>query len=139
MFNARIGIHGPDQRWAVELWAQNLFNKNYQAGRVRRVRAGLGHAARASSRGFYTRSNQLFGAFLAEPRTFGMTLRGKFGPSRARRAGICRAAGPAAAAAGTQTCADGTVIEATAPARCRRRRRLRRRPKASAAKRSDSS
>ena len=27
--NGRIGIHGPDDRWAVELWAQNLLDKDY--------------------------------------------------------------------------------------------------------------
>src|SRR5205085_1104844 len=27
--NARIGIHGPDEMWGIELWAQNLFNENY--------------------------------------------------------------------------------------------------------------
>src|SRR3546814_4213245 len=25
--NARVGVRGPDERWALELWAQNLFNK----------------------------------------------------------------------------------------------------------------
>ena len=29
LVNGRIGIRGPDERWAVELWAQNLFDKNY--------------------------------------------------------------------------------------------------------------
>ena len=29
--NARVGLRGPDDRWAVELWAQNLFdNDNMQ-------------------------------------------------------------------------------------------------------------
>ena len=27
--NARVGLRGPDDRWAVELWAQNLFDKDY--------------------------------------------------------------------------------------------------------------
>ena len=27
--NGRIGIRGPDETWALELWAQNLFNKDY--------------------------------------------------------------------------------------------------------------
>ena len=29
LFNARIGVRGPDEKWGVELWAQNIFNKNY--------------------------------------------------------------------------------------------------------------
>ena len=40
--NARVGIRGPDDAWSVEVWAQNLFNKQLQAGRVRRAAAGLG-------------------------------------------------------------------------------------------------
>src|SRR3546814_11519635 len=27
--NARVGVRGPDERCALELWAQNLFNKQY--------------------------------------------------------------------------------------------------------------
>ena len=27
--NGRVGIAGPDERWALEVWAQNLFNKDY--------------------------------------------------------------------------------------------------------------
>jgi outer membrane receptor protein involved in Fe transport len=30
LVNARIGVRGPDERWAIEGWAQNLFNVNYQ-------------------------------------------------------------------------------------------------------------
>ncbi len=44
------------------------------------------------------RSTQLFGAFLGEPRTFGLTLRGKWGPSE-RAAAAAASAAPAAAAA----------------------------------------
>ena len=29
VFNARIGLHGPDDRWGVELWSQNIFNEKY--------------------------------------------------------------------------------------------------------------
>src|SRR5690606_23818165 len=28
--NGRIGIRGPEQKWAIELWAQNLLNEKYQ-------------------------------------------------------------------------------------------------------------
>ena len=28
--NARIGIRGRDQRWSIELWAQNIFDTDYQ-------------------------------------------------------------------------------------------------------------
>src|SRR3546814_12113785 len=26
--NARIGLRGPDQRWSIEFWGQNIFNTN---------------------------------------------------------------------------------------------------------------
>ncbi|MGB5078922.1 MAG: TonB-dependent receptor, partial [Sphingorhabdus sp.] len=29
VFNARIGLRGPDDKWAIELWGQNIFNEDY--------------------------------------------------------------------------------------------------------------
>ncbi|HMU22338.1 MAG TPA: TonB-dependent receptor, partial [Sphingorhabdus sp.] len=29
IFNARIGIRGPDEAWSLELWGQNIFNQDY--------------------------------------------------------------------------------------------------------------
>jgi outer membrane receptor protein involved in Fe transport len=72
--NGRIGIQGPDRRWAVELWAQNLFNEDYLQVAFDAFAQGSG-TQRGVQQGFYARSNQLFGAFLAEPRTYGLTVR----------------------------------------------------------------
>ena len=72
--NGRIGIHGPDRRWAVELWAQNLFNEDYLQVAIDATAQGSG-TQRGVEQGFYARSNQLFAGFLAEPRTYGLTLR----------------------------------------------------------------
>jgi outer membrane receptor protein involved in Fe transport len=74
VINGRIGIQGPDRRWAVELWAQNLFNEDYLQVAFDAFAQGSG-TERGVRQGFYARSNQLFGAFLAEPRTYGLTLR----------------------------------------------------------------
>jgi len=61
LVNARVGIGSQDERWAVELWGQNLtdelykqvaFDGTFQAGAIN--------------------------AFLGAPRTYGMTLRSKF-------------------------------------------------------------
>src|SRR3546814_10274770 len=27
--NASIGLRGPDQRWSIEFWGQNIFNTDY--------------------------------------------------------------------------------------------------------------
>ena len=81
LFNARVGISGPGDAWSVEFWGQNLFNKNYiQVGFDAPVQ-GSG-TTRAVEAGFIPRSTQLYGAFLGEPRTFGLTLRAKTGFAR---------------------------------------------------------
>ncbi|MBB5684345.1 TonB-dependent receptor [Sphingobium boeckii] len=74
--NARIGLRGPDQRWAIELWGQNVFNKNYQQVAFNTPFQGAGSIAQTQA--FGTTANQLFSSFLAEPRTYGVTVRGKF-------------------------------------------------------------
>ena len=63
LVNARIGIRGPDQRWAVELWGQNLFD--------------IGYTQVAFNAPFQA-PQQIYGAFLAEPRTYGLTVRAGF-------------------------------------------------------------
>ncbi|HEX5238178.1 MAG TPA: TonB-dependent receptor [Sphingomicrobium sp.] len=79
--NARIGIHAADDRWAVEFWGQNIFNKNYLQVGFDAPLQGSG-TTRAVEAGFIPVSTQLYGAFLGEPRTFGITLRGKIGWAR---------------------------------------------------------
>jgi hypothetical protein len=81
--NARIGLQGPSNLWGVELWAQNLFNEDYQQVAFDAPVQGFGTTGGSNTRrgvdyGYYPRSNQLFGAFLAEPRTYGLTLRTRF-------------------------------------------------------------
>jgi iron complex outermembrane receptor protein len=81
LVNARVGVRGPDERWAVELWAQNLFNQDYQQVAFNSPFQGANSraqvAAFGAAQGFGT-GNQLFSSFLAEPRTYGLTLRGRF-------------------------------------------------------------
>jgi outer membrane receptor protein involved in Fe transport len=78
--NGRIGLQGPEGRWGVELWAQNLLGEDYTQVAFDAPLQGFGTTGGSNTRvgvdrGFYTRSNQLFGAFLAEPRTYGLTVR----------------------------------------------------------------
>ena len=80
LVNARLGMRGPEQRWSIELWAQNLFDTEYQQVAFNTPVPGLGHdRARpfVGSPNFAT-AGQLFSAFLAEPRTFGITGRFRF-------------------------------------------------------------
>jgi outer membrane receptor protein involved in Fe transport len=80
LMNARVGLRGKDERWAIELWAQNVTNTQYtqvafsspfQAGTTTLGSAGFPAAT-------YPGATQIFSAFLAEPRTYGVTLRGRF-------------------------------------------------------------
>jgi len=74
--NARIGLRGKDQLWALELWAQNVFNKDYVQVAFNSPFQGAGSIANAQR--FGGTSNALYSAFLAEPRTYGATLRSRF-------------------------------------------------------------
>jgi hypothetical protein len=77
LMNARVGVRGPNALWSVELWAQNLLDTDYTQIAFDAPLQGSG-TARGVSQGFYPRSTGLFGAFLSEPRTFGITFRGQF-------------------------------------------------------------
>ena len=86
--NGRIGIRGPEQRWAIEVFAQNLFNEDYtqvafnlpfQGANSRAQVAAFGGAGvPGAATGSFATGTQLFGAFLAEPRTYGITGRFRF-------------------------------------------------------------
>ncbi len=77
LFNARIGLRGKDERWAVEFWGQNLANKQYaQVAFNSPFQEGAATAAFQDPQ--FPGGRQLFSQFLAEPRTYGVTVRGKF-------------------------------------------------------------
>jgi iron complex outermembrane recepter protein len=76
LFNGRLGLYGKDKRWGVEIFGQNLLNKKYQQIAADAPIQG-GSTLGAVRRGGPT-SNQLFIAFPGEPRTYGVTLKGKF-------------------------------------------------------------
>ena len=79
IFNARVGLRGPDEKWGIEIWAQNLFNKQYaQVAFNSPFQEGGTSTTTAFSDPQYPGGRQLFSQFLAEPRTYGVTLRGKF-------------------------------------------------------------
>jgi iron complex outermembrane recepter protein len=77
VFNARIGLRGPDEAWGIELWGQNIFNKAYaQVAFNSPFQAGTTSAPFVDPQ--YPGGRQIFSQFLAEPRTYGITVRGKF-------------------------------------------------------------
>jgi iron complex outermembrane receptor protein len=77
VINGRIGVRGPGQHWSLELWAQNLFNQDYA-----QVAFNTPFQAGTTSTPFvdpgYPGGRQIFSAFLAEPRTYGITGRFRF-------------------------------------------------------------
>ncbi|WP_346775475.1 TonB-dependent receptor [Sphingomonas sp. G-3-2-10] len=80
--NGRIGIRGPEEKWAIEFWAQNLLNEDYQQVAFNSPFQGSNSRAQITAPGFgapsFATANQLFSSFLAEPRTYGITGRFKF-------------------------------------------------------------
>jgi outer membrane receptor protein involved in Fe transport len=65
LVNARLGLSTADERFSVELWARNLLDEEY--GQIMfdvPLQLGSGGAAQ--------------GAFLGDPRTFGVTLRAQY-------------------------------------------------------------
>ena len=77
LFNARVGLRGPDENWAIELWAQNVFNTQYaQVAFNSPFQAGTTSAPFTDPQ--FPGGRQIFSQFLAEPRTYGITLRGRF-------------------------------------------------------------
>ncbi|WP_380873557.1 TonB-dependent receptor [Sphingomonas sp. DBB INV C78] len=74
--NARVGLIGDEGKWGIEFWGQNIFNKNYK--QVAFDAPGQGSGTTAQTAAFGTPTTQLFNAFLAEPRTYGVTVRTKF-------------------------------------------------------------
>jgi len=77
LVNARVGLRGPGERWSIEAFAQNLFDKDYT-----QVAFNSPFQAGATAAPFvdpaFPGGRQIFSAFLAEPRTYGITGRVRF-------------------------------------------------------------
>lgn len=61
--NGRVGLTNIGGRFAIEGWVQNLFDKDY---------------TQVAFNTPFVAPQQTFSAYLAEPRTYGITLRGEF-------------------------------------------------------------
>ncbi|RMF07862.1 MAG: TonB-dependent receptor [Alphaproteobacteria bacterium] len=73
LLNGRIGVGEIDGRWQVELWGRNLLDKDYIQVAFDGPLQGSGTRANTIAP-----NTQVYNAFLAEPRTYGITLRGRF-------------------------------------------------------------
>lgn len=69
VFNGRIGLAQLNNDWGIELWAKNLFNKDY-------IQIAFDAPIQGSGTG--PGSTQTFAAFLGNPRTVGVSLRKQF-------------------------------------------------------------
>jgi hypothetical protein len=77
VFNARIGLRGPEGRWAIEFWGQNIFNQDFaQVAFNAPFQEGAVTAAYQDPQ--YPGGRQLFSQYLGEPRTYGLTARVRF-------------------------------------------------------------
>jgi outer membrane receptor protein involved in Fe transport len=65
LFNARVGLGTPDERWSLELWARNLTDEEY-------VQVAFDAPLQQGTAG------PTQGAFLGDPRTYGITLRARY-------------------------------------------------------------
>ena len=68
LVNGRIGIGSQDDKWTVELWGNNLFDKDY-------VQVGFNGPFQVDET---NDAVSVYDAFLGAPRTYGVTLRTKF-------------------------------------------------------------
>jgi outer membrane receptor protein involved in Fe transport len=75
--NARLGLVAPGGAFSIELWVQNMFDQDFTQISFDAPIQGSG-TIRGVQAGFYPRATQLFGSFLGEPRTFGVTGRFRF-------------------------------------------------------------
>jgi outer membrane receptor protein involved in Fe transport len=119
--NGRIGLQDDDGHWSVEVWSQNLFNEKYAQVAFNTPFQAGGSTTPPWAAGFtfapfidpqYPGSRQLFSMFLGEPRTFGLTLRGRTG--FAHKPAPAYVAPPPPPPPPMQTCPDGSVIDAAA-------------------------
>jgi len=80
LMNARIGLRGPEQRWAIEFWGQNILDTDYQQVAFAAPFQGAGSVSQVTRFGApaFGVGNAVISSYLAEPRTYGITLRSRF-------------------------------------------------------------
>ncbi len=75
-----FGLRGPEQRWAIEFWGQNILDTDYQQVAFAAPFQGSGSVSQVTRFGApaFGVGNAVTSSYLAEPRTYGITLRSRF-------------------------------------------------------------
>ncbi|MHC3127157.1 TonB-dependent receptor [Brevundimonas sp. GN22] len=76
--NGRITIGSEDDKWALELWGQNITDTEYKQVSINQPLMGSAFQTSLQSNGSYydpARDTQTYASFLGQPRTYGLTLR----------------------------------------------------------------
>jgi len=76
--NGRVGIGSADERWTMELWAQNLLNEKYMQVAFNGPLQGSSGLSATQSTYNAALDSITYDAFLGAPRTYGVTLRSRF-------------------------------------------------------------
>ncbi|HUH22650.1 MAG TPA: TonB-dependent receptor [Brevundimonas sp.] len=81
LVNGRITLGSEDERWALDIWAQNLTDEEYKQVAINAPLQGSAFQSTVQPNGtFYdpARDTQTYNAFMGQPRTYGATLRVKY-------------------------------------------------------------
>ena len=81
LVNGRITLGSDDDRWALDIWAQNLTDEEYKQVAINAPLQGSAFQTTVQPNGTYYNpalDTQTYNAFLGQPRTYGATLRVKY-------------------------------------------------------------
>ena len=81
LLNGRITLGSEDERWALDLWAQNLTDEEYKQVAINAPLQGSAFQSTVQPNGTYFNpalDTQTYNAFMGQPRTYGVTLRVKY-------------------------------------------------------------
>ncbi|MBD3832722.1 MAG: TonB-dependent receptor [Brevundimonas sp.] len=81
LVNGRITLGSDDDRWALDIWAQNLTDEEYKQVAINAPLQGSAFQSTVQPNGTFFNpalDTQTYNAFLGQPRTYGATLRVKY-------------------------------------------------------------
>jgi outer membrane receptor protein involved in Fe transport len=78
LVNGRVGFGSPDERWTLELWAQNLTDETYKQVVFNAPLQGSAFITTPPTPYSAASDTLTYNAFLGAPRTYGVTLRVRY-------------------------------------------------------------